>query len=36
MYRVFEPIRVKLVSRELTAAEIIELLKALMHPERRK
>lgn len=36
MYRVFEPIRVKLVGHALTAAEIIELLKALMHPERRK
>ncbi len=36
MYRVFEPIRVTLVGRELTASEIIELLKALMHPERRK
>ena len=36
MYRVFEPIRVTLVGRELSAPEIIKLLKELLHPEHRK
>ena len=36
MYRVFEPIRATLVGRELRASEIIEVLKALIHPDFRK
>ena len=35
MLAVFEPIRPTLVGRELTATEIIELLKAKMHPDHR-
>jgi hypothetical protein len=35
MLAVFEPIRVTLVGRELSATEVIELLKAKMHPDHR-
>jgi uncharacterized protein YfbU (UPF0304 family) len=36
MLSVFEPIRSTLAGRELNASEIIELLKAKLHPERRR
>jgi len=36
MFGIFEHIRPTLVGRELTANEIIELLKARMHPESRR
>ena len=36
MLPVFEPIRATLVGRELSANEIIKLLKAKIHPERRR
>jgi hypothetical protein len=36
VYQIFDRIRPTLVGRELTASEIIDLLKALMDPERQK
>jgi uncharacterized protein len=36
MLAVFEPIRRTLIGRELNASEIIEILKARLHPDRRK
>ena len=36
MSGVFEPIRPKLTGRELDVSEIIEILKAKIHPDRRK
>jgi uncharacterized protein YfbU (UPF0304 family) len=36
MFSVFEPIRSTLTGRDLNAAEIIEILKAKLHPSRRK
>jgi uncharacterized protein len=35
MYAVFEPMRGTLYDRDLSASEIIPLLKAKLHPERR-
>jgi uncharacterized protein YfbU (UPF0304 family) len=35
MYRVFEPLRAKLHDRSLNADELIEILKARIHPEYR-
>jgi len=36
MFSVFERIRANLTGRDLNAAEIIEILKAKLHPSRRK
>jgi uncharacterized protein YfbU (UPF0304 family) len=36
MFAVFEPIRRTLIGRELDGSEIIEILKAGLHPDRRK
>ena len=36
MAAVFEPIRATLIGRELTASEIITLLNAQIHPDRRR
>jgi len=36
MLSLFEPIRANLTGRDLNAAEIIEILKAKLHPSRRK
>jgi len=36
MVPVFEPIRATLIGRELTAGEIVELLNAQIHPDRRR
>jgi uncharacterized protein len=36
MLSVFEPIRGTLTGRDLNAQEIIEILKAMVHPSRRK
>jgi len=35
MFSAFEAIRAKLTGRELNAAEIIEIMKAKLHPSRR-
>jgi len=36
MFRVFEPMRVNLMGVELNASQIIELLKARIHPDNKK
>ena len=36
MLTIFEPIRPRLVGRKLNASEVIDILKAMIHPSRRK